>query len=927
MIRRLLLLSFLTVFALASWAQTSETVYLSGTDKDNTVRWDFFCTEGQNSGKWTTIPVPSCWESQGFGNYNYGQDKEKSSEKGLYKHKFTVPNSWKNKKINIVFEGSMTDTEVKINGRLAGAKHQGAFYRFEYDITRLLKFGKENLLEVKVEKMSSNKSVNKAERNADYWIFGGIFRPVYLTAHPKTHIQRVAIDAQANGDFTVDVFTERARKGSSVKAQVKSLDGRNIGEPFTAKVEGRNPKVRLSAKIPNVKPWNPEFPQRYKVEVALSDNGKTKHVINQKFGFRTVEVRKGDGVYVNDEKIIFKGVNRHCAYPTSGRTTSPEIDIMDINLMKDMNMNSVRMSHYPPDAHFLDACDSLGLFVLDELAGWQDNYDTEIGKKLVKEMVIRDVNHPSIILWDNGNEKGWNTELDGEFAKYDPQERKVLHPMALHDGMDTQHYKDYAYGIGAFENSKDIYFPTEFLHGLYDGGHGAGLDDHWESVLKHPNAAGGFLWVFADEGVVRTDEGGRVDTHMNYAPDGIVGPYREKEASYYTIREVWTPVHFPVTYLSPSFKGKLKVENRFTYTNLNQCDVEWKLLRYPSPSAKNGKTVEKRGAKATFKDFEPGTAGFLNLDLPNDFAQYDALTISVKDPHGREVISRTWPIQFASELSEKALAKASSDAVNATTEGENIILNSGEVKAVFSAKDGTLLNIENAKGSIPFKNGPKLTLETKVKSVKSFEKDGNQIVEALFEKGFASVRWTMLPGGALELEYDIKDTKGRFDMMGVSWDFPEDPNVTVKWLGKGPYRVWKNRLKGPQFGLWEKEYNNTITGVDWNYPEFKGYHSELYWAKISLGEQSFTVYSKTDGVYLRLYTPALPEKPAHTKAAFPEGNISLMHAIPAVGTKFHPSDELGPQGRKNVHNTWRPYQKSVIGKFVFDFRSSNKKSL
>ncbi len=132
-------------FCLLLPAQESQIVYLSGTGSDHTVDWDFYCTGGRDSGVWTTIPVPSNWELQGFGTYNYGLDKNKSDEKGIYKHSFFVPSEWKGKVTELVFEGSMTDTEVKINGKPAGPVHQGAFYRFSYDITRLLRPGKENL--------------------------------------------------------------------------------------------------------------------------------------------------------------------------------------------------------------------------------------------------------------------------------------------------------------------------------------------------------------------------------------------------------------------------------------------------------------------------------------------------------------------------------------------------------------------------------------------------------------------------------------------------------------------------------------------------------------------------------------------------------------------------------------------------------------
>ncbi len=170
-----------------------------------------------------------------------------------------------------------------------------------------------------------------------------------------------------------------------------------------------------------------------------------------------------------------KGVNRHSFRPETGRTLSKKNSIEDVLLMKDMNMNAVRMSHYPPDDHFLDVCDSLGLFVMDELAGWHGHYDTPTGTKLLKEMIDHDVNHPSIIMWANGNEGGHNFELDSLFTRYDIQQRPVVHPWQLFDGIETQHYREYNYGIGNYEHGREIVMPTEFLHGQFDGGHGAGL--------------------------------------------------------------------------------------------------------------------------------------------------------------------------------------------------------------------------------------------------------------------------------------------------------------------------------------------------------------------------------------------------------------------------------------------------------------------
>src|ERR1700761_1449879 len=144
--KKFLLACYLLITAIGAFAQSTITKYLSGTDKDHTVQWDFFCTDGRQSNKWSKIAVPSNWELQGFGTYNYGHDKVKANEQGLYKHEFFAE-TWKGKRVYIVFEGSMTDTKVMINGKLAGPIHQGSFYRFKYDITDLLKFNAKNLLE------------------------------------------------------------------------------------------------------------------------------------------------------------------------------------------------------------------------------------------------------------------------------------------------------------------------------------------------------------------------------------------------------------------------------------------------------------------------------------------------------------------------------------------------------------------------------------------------------------------------------------------------------------------------------------------------------------------------------------------------------------------------------------------------------------
>ncbi len=249
-----LFLPRLTVVALllavaSTHAASTETqrLYLSGRDKDDTVPWKFFCTSGANSGVWTNLPVPSHWDMKGFGTLTYKKDATNAwNERGLYEHDFAVPADWTGKRVFLVFEGVMTDTSAKLNGESVGPVHQGSFYRFKYEVTKLAKFGATNRLEVDVVRHSANESVNKAERLADYWVFAGIYRPVYLEAVPQEFIERVAIDARADGSFAMDVFASGATEADSVEAQVMTVDGKNVGQAYSLPVRAAyQPPVRV----------------------------------------------------------------------------------------------------------------------------------------------------------------------------------------------------------------------------------------------------------------------------------------------------------------------------------------------------------------------------------------------------------------------------------------------------------------------------------------------------------------------------------------------------------------------------------------------------------------------------------------------------------------------------------------------------------
>jgi hypothetical protein len=923
--------AFFLLFSTSLLAQQTQTVFLSGTDAANTVDWDFFCTDGRNSGEWTKIPVPSNWELQGFGTYNYGHDWKDSTiklglEHGFYKHKFEVPADWKGKTVNIVFDGSMTDTKVKINGKSAGEMHQGAFYRFKYDISKLLKYGKTNLLEVDVYKHSSDESVVRAERQADFWIFGGIFRPVFLEVLPEIHMTRTAIDAQADGSFNILVETNYAKSETSVSVELYDLNGKAVGKPVQQKIEKGISSKTISGIFEGVKSWNPEWPTLYDLKISLINGDKILHEVNERIGFRTVELRRHDGFYVNGEKIVFKGVCRHSFRPETGRCLSDSDHLEDIRLMKEMNMNAVRCSHYVPDKRFLDLCDSLGIFVLNEVTGWQQGYDTIIGPKLVKETILKDENHPSVVIWDLGNEGGWDFANEKGFHELDIQKRPVLYPWLLRNGADTHHYPDFNYSIGRFVSGNDPFMPTEFMHGLYDGGLGAGLDDFWRNYETSPLFAGAFLWVFADEAVRRTDKEGIVyDASGNNAPDGILGPHHEKEGSFYTVKEIWSPVQIEPVTINRQWNGKLFVKNKFIYTNLKDCGFSWQAIKTEIGSTKE--TVTGSGVLQNPTAL-PGETTQIRINFGDALKDADIFRFKAIDQNGYELYTWSWPVIQPEEKAAQLLTSGNLDNAEVKfEETENAVIAAiSGVEISFSKKDGTLLSVKNGKGNISLNGGPVVAgVESEATGTKwETDANGDFVFEITYSKYPERVVWKLEKNGLLLLEANPLRGARDVDFVGLSFNYPEEKCTGVKWMGRGPYRVWKNRLKGSNFGVYEKAYNNTITGESFNnliYPEFKGYHGNLYWATLGTTESDFTVISETPNLFFHLFTPA---KPANIKGdvypPFPDGDISFLYEIPAIGTKFQQAYLMGPSGQKGYFSGHGGDEFYPI-KLWFDFRA------
>ena len=855
-----------------------------------------------------------------------------------------MPSAWAGKKIFLVFEGVLTDTSASINGQSVGPTHQGGYYEFRYDITPYVVVGANtNILRVTVRHWSSNAFVEGAEQgNVDYWIFAGIYRPVYLEAKPSAYIDYAAANPLANGNITNSVFLGGITTNYTVQAFVTDTNNVMLGNVFSNSVSAGASNVVLSASLPTPNAWSSESPTLYTLTIQLVDaNGVIVHSVTNQIGFRTVNFVANQGFFVNGKKIVMRGICHHEEWPTTGRTSSDAQNSNDVAMIKDMNFNAVRESHYPEDKTFLQECDRQGLYVLEEMDSYQFAIDLTNGINHIYEMIRRDINDPCIIAWDNGNEGGWNANLDGGNAGstnyydlYDIQGRQVVRPGqgATFDNLLDDHYPSYSAFTNNLGAGKTAFSCTEILHAIYDGGGGASLQQYWDAERTAPNGVGMFLWSWDDEGVIRTDKSGIMDVRDNHGPDGIVGPYREKEASYYSYKEIYSPVQFgapnPAT-----FNGTLAVTNRFDFTDLSQCSFDWQLGWFPDAgdptsilgtnALTGGFMVALDSGRFSSPSLPPGSgigvSGSLALPFsPSGWTNYDALRMTAIDPYGKIIYIWTWPLQTSAQICNRVLGTVSAGTplITAGTSATEIIVTNGVRIFHFSNATGVINGLTVSNLPVSFTNGPVPVAGPAwvVTGVTNYTDGTNYYVGV---NDLASMTnaflWTLRPDGWLKLDYQYWLT-GNQSYMGVTFNYPSNQITAMNWLGQGPYRVWKNRLAGQEIFAHTKTYNFPWTGQttnyginfgkptsQWTYPEFEGYHGQFYWATLLTSELPITLVTSTTNLFLRVLTPPSTDQPStYRDAPFPMGGISLLHGIPAMGDKFELPSSTGPDGQTNI---------------------------
>lgn len=535
---------------------------------------------------WDSIAVPSDWQTEGFGHamyrnvpmelapYNPPFVPDSLNPTAVYRRTFSVPQMWDGRQVFLHFEGVKSASFVYLNGKYVGYD-EGGMTPSEYDVTKVLQPGV-NTLTLAVIRWSDGSYLE----DQDMWRFSGIYRDVYLFATPQKHIRDVFVRAVldstlTHGDLAVDAqlaFYGNEHSSGSLTATLLDAPGSEVAvmeKPFQNGTAVKD-SVGFRTKVSHPKAWSAEKPNLYTLLLTLKNaDGKTVEVISQRVGFRRLEIRDGQ-MLVNGVAIDIKGTNRHEHDPLKGRSIRREWMVKDAMLLKQFNLNAVRTSHYPNDPEWYGLCDSLGIYLVDEVnaethyaEGWFADlpaYHDAFLERFVR-MLERDKNIPSVIIWSTGNECGLGKphfDMADYTRRRDPTRFLYHQANSPYDGAAPYvdiigpRYQSPADLMRYAETSKKPLVMGEYAHAMGNSlGH---LDDIWDVIRANRNLQGGFIWDWVDQGLTETlvttpDESSRhIQSALMGRPEMVDG--HDGRALRFSGLDDWVEV-----YDDPSFDG------------------------------------------------------------------------------------------------------------------------------------------------------------------------------------------------------------------------------------------------------------------------------------------------------------------------------------------------------------------------------------
>lgn len=838
---------------------------------------DDFPADSINESRWTNIEVPGNWQLQGdfdppvFTNiiHPFRADPPRVPQDynptGLYRKTFTVPDEWKGRQVFLHFAGVQSNATVYLNGKKVGYNEDGMLPA-EYNITGMLRPG-DNLLAVQVINWSDGSWLE----DQDFWRLSGIYRDVFIFSTPSQHIRDYYVttdldemyrDATFNLRVSLKNYAASAAKNLSVKMTLSDASSKPVLEKvLKAGSVGAKKETLLKVNelVRDPLKWTAETPNLYTLTMELiSSSGEVLEVISSRVGFREVEIKNGQLLF-NGKAIDIKGTNRHEFDPDRGRAVSRESMIRDIILMKRLNVNAVRTSHYPNDPEFYSLCDEYGLYVMDEAnieshelwavrryyiaekPEWKDAW-VDRGVRLV----LRDRNHPSIFSWSMGNETGWGPNFDAMYKAmkaldptrpihYESKTPAYANVLSRYDIISTMYPTlDNIVSLMNQDPSRPVII-CEYAHTM---GNGLGnFKKYWDLFYKYPRLQGGFNWDWVDQGLRSDGRGDGYWNIVNYidganANDGLINPDRIPQPETHEFKKIMQNISVK----DVDGKGRLRISNLFFFTDLKDVKMDWELIR-------NGYPVSSGSVEDL--DVNPQDSAELSLPLTADMLGRDG-------EYYLNLVFRTktdlpWAVKGFDIAKEQILMKAYKPVIPEVnvkgrplqvTEGDIVTISGKEISIKVSKATGTIISyvfrgselvtdpLQPCFWRVPTDNDEgggsrsfaarwrKAGLDRYNVRVKSLDfkaqDNGDVIMNVSSDLVFMGERtmdfrgsYTFRTDGSIVFSMDLGLSDGFPPLARVGMQFSMPASYDhIKWYGRGPFESYQDRKESAHVGLW-----------------------------------------------------------------------------------------------------------------------------
>jgi beta-galactosidase len=828
---------------------------------------------------WVDVDVPGCWTMQGFDRPQYTNVQmpfaavpphvPRDNPTGVYRRRFTLPTGWDGRRVVLHIGAAESVIEVFLNGRQVGISKDSRLAA-EFDITPDAQPG-DNQLTCVVVRWSDASWIE----DQDYWWHAGIEREVFLRSTAPVFLADVKAIGDLADDLTTGLLDVRidvggdgvSRGGWHTVTTLEDLDGDLAVAPSRGDVPATSGAyetgivVRHRIRVPEVRRWSAEQPHLYRVLVELRDaEDRTTEVVAFRVGFRHVEVRDRQ-LLVNGRAPLIRGVNRHDFNAERGRVVTVDDMRRDVVQMKRFGFNAVRTSHYPNDPRFLDLCDELGLYVIDEanieahaqmftlchspryLAAWVDR-----GSR----MVLRDKNHPCIILWSLGNESGHGPNHDalaGWIRRYDPS-RPLHYEGAVFTGWDRGHaatdivcpmYPEISAIVRWAQTTTDVrpLIMCEYSHAM--GNSNGCLADYWDAIESTPGLQGGFIWEWWDhgltqvlaDGTTRAAYGGDFGDEPNDATfciDGVTWPDGRPKPALWEHLWLARPLDFALR------DGELEVTNRQDFRDAEWLAVDGELLVDGESATRFDVPLPplSPGERATIA--EPTT------DAPGERSL--VLHIRVRDeqrwaPAGYEI---GWsqidlppgPALVGNVTGDGGMSIADDGRLRLRLGDEEILLGGPELSLWRAPVDNDRVHAGLPSDATPSAVWARWGLERMMETERTMD---NGRVDRVWQAAadvppIRHTQWFAVGNGSVHVveEVDVPSDLDDVGRVGSRLVLPSGWEQ-LAWFGRGPYETYPDRKRSAVVRRWE----DTVTGqyVPYVRPQEHGGHDDVRWLEIA----------------------------------------------------------------------------------------------